>query len=161
MRHHLGQTQKSVKIRPPDADPVIGQNVPRPIRRPRPFGRHPHDGKVGCAAANIDDQHQFFARNALLILQRRRNRFILKRHLAKAQTARNLLQRRLRLGIARRITIDKMHRTPQHNPIRPRRMKAQHLYHMPHKPRQNLAERHRARPNCRALVNHARAKRAF
>jgi hypothetical protein len=74
------------------------------------LGPQTHDRKVGGAAADIGDQCDFLGCDLSLIVQRRGDRFELKRDLVKADPPRNDPQRFLRLAIGVRRVVDEVNR---------------------------------------------------
>ena len=84
------------------------------LGRARPVWRQAQHRQVGCAAADVEDQHDLFPRQTLFIIQRGGDGFELKLNIAKAAGTGNLFQHGLRCGIACRIVIDEMHRPAKH-----------------------------------------------
>ena len=81
----------------------------------RTFWTNPHQAEVGSTAADVSHQHQLFACDLAFVVQRRSDRFELKLHVGKARLLSGRQQRRLRLGVARGIVVNKKDRPPQHD----------------------------------------------
>jgi hypothetical protein len=111
----MGEAQHAVEIRAADPDAAVGQDVVGALRCARSFGRYPHDGKIGGAAADIGDQGEFFAFRLLLEMQRRRNRFVLEGYIGEAGGTRCLLQVVLRPSVRRLVAVDEVHRPAEHH----------------------------------------------
>ena len=161
MRHHLSQAKQTVKIGPANPAAIIGQNIGGPIRSAHPVRRYPDDRKIRGATADIDDQDQLFARHRLFVLQGGGDRLELKRDVGKAMAARDVFQHRLRLGIARGVIIDKMHRAAQHHLAYRARNAVQRRDHPPKEPRHHVLERNRTVADAGFLVNQRRSQRRF
>ena len=88
-RHDHAEAELTVEIGAADAHAVIGENIGCAIGLAVALGPETHDRKVGRAAADIGDQCDFLGRDLSLIVQRRGDRFELKRDLVKADPARD------------------------------------------------------------------------
>ena len=94
-RHDGVQAEQPVEIGAADADAAIGEDVVAAVR-PRPaFGCDADDGEVRRAAADIGHQHQLLARDRLLVVIGRRDRFVDEGHIAESGLARDLPQHAL------------------------------------------------------------------
>ena len=107
----------AVEIGTADPDAVIGEDVVAALRLAAPLGADAHDREVRGAAADIRDQRDLLAIHLPLIVERRRDRFILERDLAEADLAGDRAEHLLRLAIAGRVVIDEMHRSPMHDGV--------------------------------------------
>ena len=76
-----------------------------------------HDGEVGSTTAYVDHQHHRFTVQALLIVERRGNRFELELHFGKARAVRGFAQRAFGQRVALGVVIDEMHRPAQHHAL--------------------------------------------
>ncbi len=77
-RHHSGQRQLLVKISTADMHAAGGENIGVAVSQVASFRGQAHQGEVRGAAADIDDQHQFFPADARLIVKRSGNGFVLE-----------------------------------------------------------------------------------
>jgi hypothetical protein len=116
-RHDLGHIEAMVEIRASDMHAGGGQNVLSTVGMPGLLRAQTHHREVRGAAADIDHQHQLLLAQALLVVQRRRNRLQLKADFAQAGGARRSGQGILRLTVSLRVLVDKMHGTPQHHTL--------------------------------------------
>ncbi|MDT4855123.1 hypothetical protein FQZ97_894640 [compost metagenome] len=92
-----------------------GEDVVMPLRHRPSLRRQAYQGEVRGAAADIDDQHQFFAVDARLVVEGCGNRFVLEGHVLEAELVRHRHQGVLRLLVGLRIVVDEEHRASQYH----------------------------------------------
>jgi len=110
-RHDGAQAQAPVEIRSADAHAVIRQNVAFAIGLPMAVRTETHDREIRRAAADVGDQRDLLAGNLAFVVQRRRDRLELERHVIEADLADDSAQRLFGLPVGLRRIVDEMHRT--------------------------------------------------
>ncbi|MCY1235127.1 hypothetical protein D9M72_477310 [compost metagenome] len=117
LRHHAFEVQALVEIGAADVHAAGGQHVVGAVLACSSLGSDAHDGEVGGAAADVDDEHDRLFRDALLVVEGGCDRFELEADLAKARGARRVTQAFLGAFIAFRIVIHEMHGSPDHHAL--------------------------------------------
>jgi len=113
--HHPLQAELLVKVGPTNVHAGGGQHIAGAVGQHHALRAQAHHGEVRCTATQVHHKHQALSREAPLVVQRRRNRLQLKRHLVKPDRLRRLLQRGLRQRVTLRVVVHKMHRPAHHH----------------------------------------------
>ena len=112
-RHHPRQVETGVEVGARNVEAAAREDVVAtrwPLAAP---GAEADDREVGGAAADIDDQHQRFARDRAFVVERGRDRLELEFHVAKARGARARGQRFLGRAVLMHVVVDEANRPPQ------------------------------------------------
>src|ERR1700692_3160780 len=102
-RHHRGEAQHAIEIGAADTYAAVGENNGKAIGLAGSLRRYAHDRKIRRAASDVDDEHQLLFLHLELIVERRRDRLILKFDVAKPDRPRRRLQIVLSLLIGGRV----------------------------------------------------------
>lgn len=94
-----------------------GQDVVLALGQVAPLRRQAHQGEVRGAAADVDDQDQFLALDAALVVEGRGDRFVLEGNLLEAELVGHLHQGVLGLAVGLRVVVDEEHRATQHHRV--------------------------------------------
>ncbi|CNT91247.1 Uncharacterised protein [Salmonella enterica subsp. enterica serovar Bovismorbificans] len=98
-RHQIFKGQRDIQIVSAHAATAVPQQAVFTIGALTPLRPHQQHGAVGGAAANIHDQHTLLFPQRSLVVQARRNRFVLEYHLLKTGAFCRPLQNTLRLAV--------------------------------------------------------------
>ena len=113
----MREAEQPVEIRAADMDAAVGKDVVLAVAGRGTLWRDPDDRKVRGAAAHVDNQRQFLARHALLVVECRGDRLELEGDVPKTLRAGRLLQLSLGRGVRVGIVVDELHRPPQHDGV--------------------------------------------
>ena len=94
---------------------MVGQDVVTTLQPRCALRPHAHHRKVRGAAADVGHQHQLFLLSVLLVVEGRRNRLKLERHVGEAHGTRSGFQRSLRRRVPLRFVVHEKHRAAHHH----------------------------------------------
>ena len=114
-RHQALQAQLFVEVGPADVHAAGGEDVIVTVVETTTLGRQAHQREVRGTTADVDDQHQLFFLDGRLVVECRRDRFVLERHIFETDFARHFDQRVFGFLVSQRIVVDEEHRTAQHH----------------------------------------------
>jgi hypothetical protein len=161
-RHDIGDAEQPVEIGAADMHAIVGEDVVAPVRLAGAVGRNADDREVGRAAAHVDDQRQFFAGHLLFVVQRRRDRLVLKFDVAEILGAGSAFQLILRGGIGLGVAIDELHRPAQHDLLHGQTlMRLQAGFQARDEQADNVGERHGTLLDARLFVDQGTAEHAL
>ncbi|MNO68542.1 hypothetical protein D3C76_593800 [compost metagenome] len=116
-RHHALQAELLVEVGAANVHAAGGEDVGLAVGDVAALRRQAHQGEVRGTAADVDDQHQFLALDAALVVEGRGDRFVLERHFAEADLPGHLDQGVGSFPVGLLVVIDEEHRAAQHDGI--------------------------------------------
>jgi len=139
-----------------------GEDVVLAVVQATALGRQAYQREVGSTTADIDNQHQFFALDGGLVVECRRDRFVLEGHFLEADGAGHVGQGVFGFLVGQGIVVDEKHRAAQYHFFEfttGGRFGA--LFQLGDKQPQQVLERHRRAQNAGVVFDQLGAQQAL